>query len=218
MEYEIQAAVDVGVYEWFHVKSQFIYDEKGEPKEIFGTMENIQWKKSLERKASHDLMTQVLNKVSFEEKVSALFDASTNSSKHALVFIDLDDFKGVNDSLGHAFGDFLLISVGKRLQRVVRESDLIGRVGGDEFVLLLRDIGTTNSALVRANIMLETLRREFCNEGKSKSIKASLGVAIYPEHGQTYKELIHKSDIALYSSKGNGKNLVTLYNPKLETP
>ncbi|MFI3251318.1 MAG: GGDEF domain-containing protein, partial [Eubacteriales bacterium] len=190
MEYEIRAAVASNVYEWFRIKSQFIYSDRNHPKEIFGTMENIQWEKDLKLKATHDLMTKVLNKVTFEEEVSYLLEHSKETDLHALIFIDLDDFKSVNDTLGHAFGDSLLISVGKRLKRVVRTNDLVGRIGGDEFAVFLQFIGNPDSAIVRANLLLETLQRTFHFDGNSRSIKASLGVSVSPSHGTTYKELL----------------------------
>ncbi|MFI3115878.1 MAG: diguanylate cyclase [Clostridia bacterium] len=214
MEYEIRSAVGVGVYEWFSVRCKFIYDDNGKPIEIFGAMENIQVKKELEQKASHDLMTNVLNKVSFETKVEEILENSNESKNHSLIFLDLDDFKGVNDTLGHSFGDFLLTTVGKRLKHVVREGDLVGRVGGDEFAVFLKSLGE-KSALERAEVLLDTLRREFSFEGKSRKIKASLGISVYPNHGKNYKELIQKSDIALYVSKGKGKNIATIYNEQL---
>lgn len=217
MGYQIQAAVGVGVYEWFDVKSKFIYNEKGEPSEIFGTMENIQWKKDLEQRATQDLMTKVLNKASFEGEVATILEDSSHSKQHALIFIDLDDFKGINDTLGHSFGDSLLSTVGKRLKRVVRKSDLVGRIGGDEFAVFLQNIDSEASAVARTNLLLETLQRKFSFEGNSKEIHSSMGISIFPKHGTDYKELIGKSDLALYQSKRNGKNLVTLYAEDYES-
>ncbi|MFI3249715.1 MAG: diguanylate cyclase [Eubacteriales bacterium] len=216
MEYEIQAAVSRGVYEWFHVTSQYIHNEKGEPVEIFGMMENIQNKKDLEQKASHDLMTNVLNKVSFEQESENVLLKVSPDQKHALIFIDLDDFKGVNDNLGHIYGDVLLTTVGKRLKHHVREGDLVGRIGGDEFAVLLCNISDEESVLDRTNTMLDSVKRNFSHDGVSVGIKASVGVAVYPEHGKNYKDLISKSDIAVYESKRRGKNVVSIYSKEFE--
>lgn len=199
-------------YQWYQLKSVVIHDEQGKSKEVLGKIKNIQLQKELERKATHDMMTKVLNKVSFQEAVSKLLEQAGENETHALIFIDLDDFKWVNDNLGHAFGDFLLVTVGKRLKRVVREDDLIGRLGGDEFAVLLKSIGNPAAAQERVKILLETLQRTFHYDGKSTEIKASVGFSLFPEHGTTYSELIKKSDLALYTSKRRGKSIATLYS------
>lgn len=219
MEYQVRAAVAVGVYEWFDVRCEHIYAPDGEPVEIFGRMRNIQKQKNLELRAYHDMMTGALNKTTFEEEVAGILQNSlvTNTGeKHALIFIDLDDFKSVNDNLGHSYGDVLLTTVGKRLKRLVRGEDLVGRIGGDEFSVFLRNVNNEESVLVRTKLMLESLQRNFSFEGKVIAIKASVGVGMFPEHGQNYKDLIGKSDMAVYESKRRGKNTVTLYTSKLE--
>ncbi|MFI3115967.1 MAG: diguanylate cyclase [Clostridia bacterium] len=214
-EIDIRSAIDVGVFEYFNIKSQFIYDENGIPSEVFGTMENIQWKKELEQKATIDLMTQVYNKVSFENKTCEILN-DYPTDQHALIFIDLDDFKGVNDTLGHRFGDYLLTSVGKRLKRVTRDTDIVGRIGGDEFAVLLKGVSSDISAMKRSEVLLEALKREFSFEGKTRKIKASIGIAIYPIDGSEYAKLIHNADIALYFSKEKGKDTATLYNDDMQ--
>lgn len=211
---DIRAAIISEEYQWYVISGEKIYDEEGNLSEILGKMVNIQEQKDLKRKATHDLMTNVLNKVSFEETVSNILSFSHNQEKHALIFIDLDDFKGINDTLGHFFGDSLLISVGERLKSVVRDSDFVGRVGGDEFVVFLKGIPDESAALERANLLLDSLRREFIFEGTTRKIKASLGISIFPEHGSTYQDLIKKSDVALYASKKKGKNVATIFIPE----
>lgn len=106
----------------------------------------------------------------------------------------------------------MLISVGERL----KEHDLIGRLGGDKFAVLIKSIDNESTALKKAEVLLESLQREFSFDGNKREIKASLGVAIYPTHGTTYKDLIEKADLALYSSKGKGKNVATVYSDELE--
>lgn len=212
----VRATILTEEYEWYTYTGKKIFDEEGNLTEIFGTVRNVQKQKDLERRATHDLMTDVLNKVSFENEVIDVLKLSTQGQKHALVFVDLDDFKGVNDTLGHTFGDSLLISVGMRLKRALRDHDLVGRLGGDEFAVLIKSIDDEAVALSKANVLLEALQREFSFEGKEREIKASLGVALYPAHGDNYKDLIEKADLALYSSKRKGKNVATVYSEKLE--
>ncbi|MFI3254802.1 MAG: diguanylate cyclase [Eubacteriales bacterium] len=216
MEYHVLSLAKPNVYEWFYVQGSFIRNEKGEPIEIFGKMQNIQAQRNLEQRAYHDMMTGALNKATFEEEAKKVLERFQSGEKHALVFIDLDDFKSVNDTLGHSYGDALLTTVGKRLKRLVRGDDLVGRIGGDEFTVMLRSIDSEESVLVRTNLMLESLRRDFSFEKKVIGIKASVGVSLYPNHGTTYKDLIGKADIAVYESKRRGKNVVSLYAEALE--
>lgn len=205
-----------GEFKWYELYNMIIRDDAEDIFEILGRIKDISKLHDLEQRATHDLMTDVFNKMSFEENVSKVFKNSSIDERHALVFIDLDDFKSVNDTLGHAFGDALLIAVGDRLKSAVNENDLVGRLGGDEFAVLLKFIDDDDSAILRTKNLLSTLQEDFSFEGTKRVIKASLGVSIYPNHGAKYKELIEKSDNALYFSKKRGKNIVTLYNPNSE--
>lgn len=215
-ECQVRVATTATNFDWFQISVQPAFDDEGNLLDIFGKMVNIQRKKDLERSASHDLMTSVLNKVSFEKESAEVLAESSTELHHALIFIDLDDFKGINDNFGHGFGDFLLTTVSKRLKRVVREHDLVGRLGGDEFSIFMKSIGNEKAAKSRVELLLDTLNRPFSFDGKTVEIKASIGFSIFPQHGKEYKDLIKKADIALYSSKGKGKNIATLYSDELE--
>lgn len=215
MEYEIQAAVAMGVYDWFHVRSQFVYNEKGEPTEIFGTMENIQERKELELRATQDGLTEVQNIKAFQENVIKELEHPENSVHHALFFIDMDDFKGVNDTYGHQFGDFVLEIFAKRLKNCIRETDMVGRLGGDEFVVYLKGIFHEEMALERANTIFERLKMPIANEKHAHTQGASIGIALIPESGITYETLYAHADKAVYHSKKQGKNRATVYSEKL---
>lgn len=212
MEYQIQLAVDTDVYEWFHIKGQFIFDERGESSEIFGTMQNIQRQKDLENKANYDGLTETRNIKSFEAEVRRELENPETSSHHALVFLDMDDFKLVNDSYGHQFGDFVLETFAKRLKNCVRDTDIIGRLGGDEFVVYLKGVFHEDMALERANTMLDRLKPAIGNGKYSHVQGASIGIALIPEGGCSYQELYERADKAVYHSKKIGKNVVTIYN------
>lgn len=215
-EHILKARASDEEYEWFHIKSSFVYDNQNNLVEIFGTMENIQQKKNLEERAYHDMMTGSLNKTTFEEQARIMIEERDIQEKHAIIFIDLDDFKKVNDSLGHSYGDSLLTTVGKRLRRLVRGDDLVGRIGGDEFAVVLKNIFNQESVVERTNIMLQSLQREFSFDNKVIGIKASVGVSLFPEHGNSYKDLISRADMAVYESKRRGKNVVSVYTKELE--
>lgn len=212
----IRVKISEDSYCWYELFSMIIRNDKGEVTEIFGKIQNIQLQKELELRASMDLMTNVFNKVSFQEEVTRFLSKSVENQQHALVFVDLDDFKGVNDTLGHIFGDSLLISVGERLKSASQEQDIVGRLGGDEFAVLLQNVQNKDDALKRGNILLDSLQNVFSFDGKERTIKASLGIAVFPEDGSSYIQLIAKSDFALYASKAKGKNVATVYTKELE--
>ncbi|MBI5626950.1 MAG: GGDEF domain-containing protein, partial [Nitrosomonadales bacterium] len=131
----------------------------------------------------------------------------------ALMFIDLDKFKPVNDTFGHEVGDLLLKEVAKRLQDCVRGSDTASRLGGDEFVVLLLTIEEEQDAVMVAEKIRHALNQPFELAGYSLHISSSIGVAVYPEHGGDEEQLVRNADIAMYHSKNSGRNNVKLYQP-----
>ncbi|MFI3114901.1 MAG: diguanylate cyclase [Clostridia bacterium] len=183
--------------------------------EVVGKLVNVQTVKELEERANYDALTNTLNKRAMLEYTSQVLANSTNSEKHALFFMDLDNFKYVNDNLGHSFGDYLLAELGKRLGENVRSNDFIGRVGGDEFVIFLRDTSRIDIVMGKAKMILSTISEDFSDNSVRHNIQGSLGVAIFPDHGTTYEELYHHADLALYHSKNSGKNTVTMYSEEL---
>lgn len=203
-----------GDYETFLAHSKTFCDEDGNPIEMLGKLENIQKYIDLEKKSQIDTLTGALNKHSFEEKVKeqlALYPRENS----ALFFIDLDDFKSINDRYGHSFGDFVLRTVGKKLRNNIRDTDSMGRVGGDEFTLFLPHVPTGEVVLEKAQRILASLNQEFSHENVSMNIHASIGIAVFPNHGDSYETLYQNADTALYMSKEQGKNIATLYHPSL---
>lgn len=213
---EIRIKSTTGEYEFNRLTCSPVYGENGEVKEMFGKIINIQTVRELEEQANFDSLTKLLNKRAILESTTNILSKSKETEQHALFFMDLDDFKYVNDNLGHSFGDFLLAELGKRLRDGVRQHDLVGRVGGDEFVIFLRDIPNIEMILGKAKLILSTISEDFYDGSLRHTMHGSLGVALYPEHGSTYEELYHHADLALYSSKHKGKNQVTMYSKDLE--
>lgn len=127
------------------------------------------------------------------------------------MFIDLDKFKPVNDELGHDIGDKLLKEVSARMLLSVRESDTVSRVGGDEFIVLLPAIDAEADALRVAEKMLSSLNQTFEISGNTLHISASIGLAVYPAHGEDEKSLTKSADVAMYQAKENGRNAVVMY-------
>ncbi|MGH8435732.1 MAG: diguanylate cyclase domain-containing protein, partial [Pseudomonas sp.] len=171
----------------------------------------------LRHQAEHDALTGLPNRAMFGEHLThALAQARRNKSRLALMFIDLDKFKPINDTLGHHVGDALLQVVAQRLQGCVRESDIVGRLGGDEFVVLLPAVESEHDALRVAEKIRESLNQSFELEGEPPlSISSSTGIALYPEHGSDEVQLVKNADAAMYQAKDGGRNRVQLYRTKV---
>ncbi|MDH4943842.1 EAL domain-containing protein [Sulfurimonas sp. C5] len=166
--------------------------------------------------AYHDPLTSLYNRVSFEEFLSnALLMAKRNKEKFAVLFIDLDRFKIINDTLGHDIGDQVLIHVSKRLKHILRESDFIARWGGDEFVVILHDVASESLVATVARKIIDELKAPINVKHHSFSITASVGISMYPENGDDTKSLIKNADSAMYSAKDSGKNNFCFYTDQL---
>lgn len=200
-----------GNYQWYEMFSEIIYDENCTVAEFIGKITNIQKQRDLELRANSDPMTKVLNKFSFDEEVNKIIYNSNALQRHALILIDIDDFNYINVNFGHSFGDFLITTITMRLNKLVRETDLLARIGGDKFSLFLKDVGDDKSIMERADIFLENLNKEFAFEGRSTCIKACFGISTFNKHGTNYKTLYNKSDIALSESKSKGQNIISIY-------
>ncbi|MFC7515343.1 CHASE domain-containing protein [Herbaspirillum sp. GCM10030257] len=156
--------------------------------------------------ALYDALTGLPNRKLLEERLGqALSKAKRGHSHVALLFIDLDKFKPVNDNFGHAYGDLLLKEVAKRLQNCMRESDTASRLGGDEFVVLLSDIEGRNGTALVAKKILDLLVLPYEISGHTFEISASIGAAVYPEDGADGKSLIKNADLAMYEAKNAGR-------------
>lgn len=208
------------------VWAETIYHYCQNPKgriELRGVSRDITERRLAEEKirhmAQHDALTDLPNRALFSEMTErALASARREATQLALVFIDLDKFKPVNDTYGHAVGDGLLQEVAARIQHCVRDSDTVGRIGGDEFVMLLPQVGSAENALLIANKVREALNRPFMIAGKTLSISSSMGVALYPEHGSNEIELATHADFAMYHAKASGRDQVTLYTADTPRP
>lgn len=164
--------------------------------------------------ASHDVLTDLPNRGLFAERVQqALELAKRHATKLALLFIDLDQFKPVNDTWGHRLGDLLLRAVAERMKPRVRAADTIGRIGGDEFVVLLTDLEEPDAALQVAEELRQALAQPFVIEGHELSISASIGIALYPDHGADAEELSRHADLAMYRAKQDGRDRLNLFTP-----
>ncbi|SFR67156.1 diguanylate cyclase (GGDEF) domain-containing protein [Marinobacter daqiaonensis] len=164
-----------------------------------------------------DSLTGLANRMMFEEQLKrALSRAERHKRRVAILAMDLDDFKNVNDSLGHDTGDLLLQLVADRLQRELREEDLLARLGGDEFAILVQDFTTEDELETIALKLLAALRAPIPIRGINSRISGSFGIAIYPDHAHSPLEMMRYADIALYEAKAHGRRDVVTFDSDLE--
>jgi diguanylate cyclase (GGDEF)-like protein/PAS domain S-box-containing protein len=157
--------------------------------------------------AFYDALTGLPNRTLFQDRLTAaLASARRQKDKVALLFLDLDKFKDINDSLGHSVGDLLLKEVAERLTTWGREQDTVARLGGDEFLMTLTHIKDTPDAAVAAERLMEAMSAEFVIQGHSLNVSCSIGISIFPEHGADCETLIKNADAAMYSAKAVGRN------------
>ena len=175
-----------------------------------------QAEEQLQHLAHYDALTGLPNRTLFSDRLQQALATAKRSDAHmALLLLDLDKFKPVNDTLGHAVGDLLLIEVGKRLQACVRESDTVSRLGGDEFVVLLPTLEAEPDAMRVAEKIRNALSQPFVLADHHIGISASIGVAVYPQHGSDERTLTKNADTAMYVAKNAGNNNARLFQPDL---
>lgn len=176
---------------------------------------------SLDTKAHIDQLTGILNKLSFEEYTANRLSNSLTIENHALILIDVDNFKGVNDTLGHAYGDKVLADIGTLMRNTFPKADYLGRIGGDEFAVFINSLPTEINVnyqgyvRIKCEELCEGFRNHYTGDDGNYKISASLGVAFFPDHGSTFLELYAQADKALYFSKHQGKDTYTFFSQEL---
>ncbi len=157
--------------------------------------------------AHYDQLTKIPNRFLMLETISqSILNSERNNRSFALLYIDLDKFKAVNDTKGHAFGDQVLIEAALRLKQSIGKSDTVARVGGDEFVLLLENISSKDEISVMAGALIEALNKTFVIDVEEFQLSCSIGIAIYPDEGVTTDALFAAADIAMYKAKQKGSS------------
>ena len=215
---EVRIADSEGKYVWSRIRATPQTDEQGTAVRIVGMISNIDVIKrttlDLQERAERDALTKLLNKDSTRRSITEYLAQRESSSLAAMMILDLDNFKAVNDSCGHLYGDTVLAKVGEHLRRLFRFGDVIGRIGGDEFLVLLRDIPNQEMVHTRCERILHTFREMFEAMMPDLNVSCSIGVALAPIHGTSYSELFQRSDEALYLAKSKGKNRYKVYDPQ----
>jgi diguanylate cyclase (GGDEF)-like protein/PAS domain S-box-containing protein len=214
MEFEIIGFK--GTHRWLETHAVPLPDELGGPPLMLSITRDITERKHTEKRlrqlAHFDSLTDLPNRVQFIERLEqSMADADRNERLLGVVFLDLDRFKYINDSLGHEKGDILLREVAMRLNRVVRRGDTVARLSGDEFALVLADMGHVDDAIHVAQKILDVFHQPFRVAGHDLFVTASLGVTLYPFDDRGAHELLRNADVAMYRAKESGKNNYQFY-------
>lgn len=173
--------------------------------------------KEIEHMAYYDSLTKLPNRFLFEDRVNKAIEVSKRTSKNiSIIFIDLDNFKSVNDTLGHQGGDILLQQVAEGLQDLLSRTDIVARFGGDEFMIMINNVSSKETIIKMADKIMDLFSEVSIVQGQEFSVTASAGIAIYPEDGEDSDSLVKNADIAMYEAKAKGKNQYALCTKKMK--
>ncbi len=200
-----------GTLKYIHAKAITYYDNHENAISIMGTVQDVTEQKMVEKQveflASHDTLTELPNRMLAQSRCEqSIAYAKRSHSKIALLFIDLDDFKTINDSLGHALGHVMLKMVAKRLKQHIRQTDTLSRQGGDEFLMILTDVRDVEDVSAVALKLLGEFEKPFHLDEHILSSSISVGIALYPDDGKHFEPLLQRADTAMYKAKEAGRN------------
>jgi len=199
-------------YKWYQCSITSMAGVEGYVTRVVGRLVNIDERKKKEMdlkvRAEKDALTGIFNKGATVQLIKQRLEIDSKDANklHALMIIDLDNFKAVNDILGHATGDQVLIDAATKIAANFKGSDIVGRIGGDEFVVLMRDINAISNTDILATRLCTELKRALPSSSGDIVVSSSIGISIFPYHGATYEELFERADKALYTAKANGKD------------
>jgi diguanylate cyclase (GGDEF)-like protein/PAS domain S-box-containing protein len=204
--------------EWLSISA--VKDSFGNVSNYVGVFSDISKLKDsqerLEYLAHHDVVTGLPNRLLFNQHVVMAIDAAVRrEGRFALIFLDLDHFKNINDSLGHDTGDAFLREIAARLRRGVRTGDTLARLGGDEFITLIEHMRQGEDAAVVAQQMLDTLSTQISVAGHELFVSASIGISLYPDDGSDVHSLVKHAEAAMYQAKATGRNAFRYYEPEM---
>ena len=206
-----------GRYLWSRIRAISKAENGQKPTNIIGVIYDIDDLKKnvldMQEKVQQDVLTKLLNKESTKQAVSVYLESMTEDAKAAVLMLDLDNFKAINDTYGHLYGDSVLNQIGATLRNLFRTWDVIGRIGGDEFLVLLKDVPNMEVVKDRCGLLVETFRKYFHDLMPELNVSMSVGCVMIPEHGKTWAEVYQRADIALYAAKHKGKCQYSVYSP-----
>lgn len=205
---------------WVWHRGATIQDRSGRPQYVEGFLADVTARKvdqtKLDYLAHHDVLTGLANRAVFEEELArSLERVKRHFQSVTLLFVDLDNFKEINDSLGHQAGDAVLRSIATRLTATSRKGDIVARLGGDEFAIVMDDDEKTEDVAQFVPRLLEEIARPLQNQGRDVNVTASVGIAVYPVDGDDAATLVKNADAAMYAAKGGGRNTFRFFTRKM---
>lgn len=213
---EVRIATDRGRYRWCRFRASAIRDKQGNLQKVAGIIINIDTEKQAQRmlqdRAERDSLTRLLNKTAGRKQAEEYLARYPKGVSCALLIIDLDNFKTVNDRYGHLFGDSVLTQAAREIEKLFRTQDIVSRIGGDEFLVLMRGVSDRKILEGRCQRLLNIFASTFRSQKYKLPLGCSIGIALAPEHGTTYYELFNHADTALYRAKAMGKNNFCFYD------
>ncbi|WXU22558.1 EAL domain-containing protein [Bradyrhizobium sp. A5] len=195
-------------------------DEAGEPRYLIHVIDDVTERRRADEKIAHmahyDALTDLPNRTLFREQIERELEKVAGGEQFALLYIDVDEFKGINDSLGHHVGDDLLKAIATRLRGCLKKSDLIARLGGDEFAVIQTGIQSSADVLSFVTRIYEAIRQPYHCLGHQLSTDASIGIALAPQDGADLDQLIKNADLAMYGAKGSGRRTHRFFEPAMD--
>lgn len=209
-------------YRWSKIRLSCIINEQGIPESVVGFETDVDDERqehlNMRSIIKHDFLTQLFNKDTLKHEINSFLRTSEGEKEiHAFMIIDIDNFKSVYDQMGEIFSDAVLMDITKHLKNLFRESDIIGRVGRDQFVIFVKNIESRDVITKRAESVCNILKQNFESEENTISVSGSIGISIYPQNGTDFDELYRNSSTALFSIKHRGKNNWLFYSEELLT-
>jgi diguanylate cyclase (GGDEF)-like protein/PAS domain S-box-containing protein len=205
---------------WVLSNVSLLRNDKAEPINLIAQIQDVTGRKQAENmlnyQAYHDSLTGLNNRMQLEHDINRLIAVSERNKRGFVIFfMDIDNFKQINDKLGHDAGDRLLVAVAERLKSSTRKYDIVGRYGGDEFVLVLTELNNHEMAAIFAERIMTVMKKPIVIKGQQVFVSISMGVGFYPTDGMDYASLLKNADNALYTAKGNGRNNYQFCAPEI---
>lgn len=217
-EAEVRMKKNTGEYVWCKIRITAIFDSNGDIYKAIGVIINIDKEKKeaeeLLYKAQRDSLTGLYNKGTAQTMIEEYIQNQNNEAKGALFLIDMDNFKSINDNLGHLAGDFVLTNLSSMLIDIFSKESIIGRIGGDEFIVFLKDINSEEVLYKKAEELVMGFRTNFTKEFANYKVSGSIGIAKYPEQGTSFTKLYVHADKAAYVAKNKGKDNYCIFEEK----
>ena len=209
-----------GIYRWFHARGQAAWDDAGRAVVMAGVVHDITPYREAEARidflANHDELTKLPNRTLVRDRIlHSMAQARRNATQFAVMFLDLDRFKVINDAYGHPTGDALLVEAACRLRRLLREEDTVARLGGDEFLVVLPNLSRSADAYVVAQKILDAFEHPLAMGTLQAHVNTSIGVALFPRDGHDVDTLIRNADVAMYRSKDLGGGIYQFFNSEM---